>query len=821
MSQFASSASALDAAIGEDGDRVFIGINQRNPLNQLQPGEVRESVNGRMEGYWKPRKAVSVVAGQLTGGGAALTIPFVLPSPIPINDNAVTNVRASCLFSDPNTNNKEYILVALNSQIKKIDLDAPTNVESVLYPAGETVDEDTDMIQAFDKVIVFREGDNALQWDQNSNNRFYKVPGGPYQANKDYNTNNNATFLNGVATVTIDGPDLQSSSGIATGVGESFVISSATAGTNIVTIVTATAHGLTTGNSVLIAGITQSTGPDPDGVRVVTVVNTTTFTIPLTGATGTYTVTGATVRKSSTTIKLPAFFDDGFYPSPIDDFYTGSSLVISSTTYTINDYVAATKTLTLATGSFFPDTEYVFSSLKDNPFSIGTPITITQASSVFKVLQIGDIVNVVGLPTYNTWTFYISEPNGTHTIHYSVASSIGLGFSHMPAPPWGAYFQRRLWVPFWYEPKGTLLAPEYTDRGVRDEILASDILDSNTYDRVINQFRIGGGTADYTVAMHGFYDDSLIVFNRNSIHLVKGTQGSLEDTVVKELTNEVGCLARKSVVIQGNTLIFLSDNGVYGLEFMNDYNLRGTREPMSKNIQPYIDRINKEKASGAVAAYFDNRYYLAIPLNSSVTTNDATLGNNALLVFNFLNGAWESVDTYGNSGFLIQNLIVGQSGERSALYAVSQNGGVHQIDAVEGNSDVIAANNIQSSFPVSSYISTRGYDLNTLERKRFTDAQIQIQTLAGQTSDMDIAFIAEDPDNENNAQPIATVSGLLGGPLIPSNPNEEETATLRTRVGGVRGIVGSIKLTRITGSPKVHSLKLAGSVTNRQIISQR
>lgn len=740
MSQFASSASALDAAIGEDGDRGFIGINQRNPLNQLKPGEVRESVNGRMEGYWKPRKGVVVASAGLTGGGSPLTIPFVLPSPIPINDNAVTNVRASCLYSDPNSDNKEYILVALNSVIKKVDLDNPTaTAGSIQLPAGETIDEDTDMIQAFDKVIVFREGNNALQWDQNSNNRFYKVPGGPYQANRDYNTNNNATFLNGVATVTIDTPDLQSSSGVAIGQG------------------------------------------------------------------------GAT-------IKFPAFFDDGFAPSDIDDFYNGSSLIIGATTYTINDYNGTTKVATLATGTFTLNTEYTFSSLKDNPFLVGDSLTITQTSSVFKVLQVGDIVNVSATPTYNTWKFYISEPNGTHTIHYSVASSIGLGFSHMPAPPWATYFQRRLWVPFWYESKGTLLVPEYPDRGIRDEILASDILDSNTYDQVLNQFRIGGGTADYTVAMHGFYDDSLVVFNRNSIHLVKGTQGSLEDTIVKELTNEVGCLARKSVVIQGNTLIFLSDNGVYGLEFMNDYNLRGTREPLSKNIQPYIDRINQEKASGAVAAYFDNRYYLAIPLDSKAGVGDANSGNNALLIFNFLNGAWESVDTYGNSGFLIQNLIVGSAGERTALYAVSQNGGVHQIDAFDSDADEFSVNNTIVNPPIESYVSTRGYDLGSLERKRFTDTQIQLQTLAGQDTDMDISFAAEDPDN---SQPIGSISTFLGGVLEPSNINEEETATIRARLGGVRGIVGSIKLTKTLGSPKVHSLKVAGSVTNRQIISQR
>lgn len=739
MSQFRSTGG-LDDSIGEDGDGGFIGINQRNPLNQLQAGEVRESVNGRMEGYWKPRKGVVVASAGLTGGGTALTIPFMLPSPVPINDNATTNVRASCLYSDPNSNNKEYILVALNSVVKKVDLDNPlATAGSITLPAGENIDENTDMIQAFDKVIVFREGDNALQWDQNSNTRFYKVPGGPYQANKDYNTNNNATFLDGVGTVTLSAGDLQESSGVAIGQG------------------------------------------------------------------------GAT-------IKLPAFFDDGFVPSDIDDFYNGATLVIAATTYTVSDYNGTTKVATLSSGTFTLNTEYTFSSLKDNPFKVGDSLTITQTSSVFKVLQEGDIVNISSVPAYNKWTFYVTEPNGTHTIHYSVTASIGLGFSHMPAPPWGTYFQRRLWVPFWYESKGTLLTPSYPDRGIRDEILASDILDSNTYDQVLNQFRIGGGTADYTVAMHGFYDDSLVVFNRNSIHLVKGTQGTLQDTVVKELTNEVGCLARKSVVIQGNTLIFLSDNGVYGLEFMNDYNLRGTREPMSKNIQPYIDRINKDLAPGAIAAYFDNRYYLAVPLDSKAGIGDATSGNNALLVFNFLNGAWESLDTYGDSGFLIQNLIVASAGSRTALYAVSQNGGVHQIDAIESDQDQFSINSTIINPPISSYVSTRGYDLKTLERKRFTDAQIQLQTLAGQDTDMDISFAAEDPDN---AQPIGSVSTFLGGILEPSDANEEETATIRARLAGIRGIVGSIKLTKKQGSPKVHSLKVAGSVTNRQIISQK
>jgi hypothetical protein len=905
MSQFRSTGG-LDDSIADAGDRGFYGVNRRLQLNQLQEGEVRESLNGRMEGYWKPRKAVIAQKTSLTTAGTPLRLPFfvidtdkTIPSasrtsnvvtittssnhgltgtayvtlgntatpavqPLTgiaagsflmtvtgvntltftnngangsltvgatgylrsqVNDNVVSDVRASCLFSNPNESNKEYILVATNSGVKKIEVsklaDAGTaGVTDLTFPTGITLDAgvEVSMLQVFDKVIIFRGGQSALQWDGVST-QFYKVPGGPYQAGKDYTKNNNIVLSNGTATVTIDDPDLQASTGIAKGVGISYNVSSATAGTNIVTIVTSTTHGLTTGDSVLISGITQSAGPDPNGVRVVTVTNTTTFTIPLTGATGTYTVAGATVRKASNTIMFPAFFDDGFIPSPVDDFYNNATLSISAATRTINDYNGSTKVATLASGSFFPDTEYAFTALKDNPFSIGQSLRLTQTTSVFKVLNVGDILNVSALPTYNTWQFFTSEPNGTHTIHYSQQESIGLGFSFMPGPPWATYFQRRLWMPYLYDTGGTLTVSTYDNRGIADEIIASDILDSNTYDRVLNQFRISGGTADYVVAMHGFYDDALVVMNRNSIHAVVGTQGSLADTVVKELTSEVGCLSRKSVVMQANNLIFLSDNGVYALTFLNDYNLRGTEEPLSKNIQPYVDRINARLAGNSTAVYYDNRYYLAVPLDSVAGADDAQ-GNNAILVFNFLNKGWESLDTYGDSGFLITDFVIAGAGVRNDLYAVSSSGGIHKMEAVDYPADSISAefgSATIDSEPINASLTTRGYDFGTQERKRFTDFQTQMQSFpAGSPSTFDVSFSTEDPDN---AFPIGSTNALIGD--LSNSNNEEETANVRGRLGGLRGYTGTMILTRTSGSPKVHSVKISGAVSNRAIISQK
>jgi len=318
--------------------------------------------------------------------------------------------------------------------------------------------------------------------------------------------------------------------------------------------------------------------------------------------------------------------------------------------------------------------------------------------------------------------------------------------------------------------------------------------------------------------MQGFYDDKLVVLNRNSLHLISGTTGSLQDTRVTALTNEVGCLARRSVVMKGNAMFFLSDDGVYAVEFLNDYNLRGADEPISKNIQPYIDRINKNLAGEAVGVLFNNRYYLAVALDSMPGANNAT-GNNAILVFNFLNKGWESIDTFGSNDFIIENLIIGSAAERNSIYAVSSLGGLHELEAAETSNDILVSGDSATSFPINSSLTTRGYALGNLDRKRFTDGQVTMQCVDGGLGEYSISFAAEDPDD---LQPIGTTTMFLGGEVLGTgSQNEDETGNIRFRLGGIRGYLGTLTLTRTIGSPKITSIKVTGSVTNRQIISQK
>ena len=807
MSQYAQSGSAMDDGQSSDGDGGFLSVNQRLQLNQLEVGEVRESLNGRMDGYWKPRKGVVARTSSLTSGGSPLQLPFFLIdvaknitaasvtagvvtititghgltgtalarvaglvgnvemngdvtltvtgvdtlsysvptltsisdqtgtlSTTPINDAANVNVRASCIFSDPNSSNAESVVLALDTKAILVDLDGYTTSD-VKYPTGQTVGQDTEMIQAFDRVFLFRDGSQAFEWFPN-------------------------------------GRQIESASSSA------FTVT-----------MRVTNHGLTVGDSIIVSGLTGGT-PANGTFTVVTVTDKDVFTYTFTTSqTQTFVVTSAVLKADFT------FVPGGAYTQPqVFVSTTGSvSAGVVSLTVTGNTTIIKGDTITV-----YETNIPTFSAISGQSFEV---LSATTTNISF----IAPVANLASIP-------------GSQQIEFGGRFSVGGGFIHQPAPPWGVYFQRRLWVPFYYTPGNTFSSPTYTNRKITDELSVSDILDSHTFDQIANQFRITGGTADYLVAMQGFYDDKLVVLNRNSLHLISGTTGSLSDTKVTALTDEVGCLARKSVVMKGNAMFFLSDEGVYAVEFLNDYNLRGADEPISKNIQPYIDRINKNLAKDAVGVLFNNRYYLAVALDSTAGANNAT-GNNTILVFNFLNKGWESIDTFGAGDFLIKNILIGSAAERNSIYAVTSLGGLHELEATESSLDSLVSSGATTTFSINSSLTTRGYSLGNLDRKRFTDGQVTMQCIDGGLGEYAISFAAEDPDNN---QPIGTTTNFLGGTVLGTgSAPEDETGNIRFRLGGIRGYLGSLTLTRTIGSPKITSIKVTGSVTNRQIISQK
>ncbi len=441
--------------------------------------------------------------------------------------------------------------------------------------------------------------------------------------------------------------------------------------------------------------------------------------------------------------------------------------------------------------------------------AVGNTITLLESNN--SGLTVGDDFVVSTVVDANEFKFFVNSPDvAAHSgtvPEFSKTVSVGLGFSHMPAPPYAVYHQRRLVMPFKFSVDAS--TDSFTARGILDEVIASDILDTDTYDQIFAQYRFNAGEADFNVGLHSFSEDNLMVFNRNSIHLIANTT-SLQAASTKLLTNEVGCVARQSISQVGNQVIFLSDNGVYSTQFFDEYNLRGTETPLSEPINETIKRIQRAYWHNSVAVYFDNRYFLAVPLDTFQDGTPNTSGiNNAIIIYNFLNNQWESIDQVADTDFHISNLLVVGEGEKRGVYAVNDIGGVQKLnERVDGVDRIITQIGGDEKTPVvSGSLTTRQYTFESLERKNWKQFEMHIESGASMRSNFDISAETENPDANLN---LGKLSDFVGSTL-----SEAEDVSIRGRIGNRRGYGIQFTLNNTTGRPKIRAIEADGAISFR------
>lgn len=471
---------------------------------------------------------------------------------------------------------------------------------------------------------------------------------------------------------------------------------------------------------------------------------------------------------------------------------TGSFSLVSNGAYT-QPKIFQTSTNTQITNGVATITE------TSHGLIVGDKIEILETNDPSIVAQGAYYVQTV--PTANTFTIRMDVGNHANkSFVFTKGVTIGLGYSHMPTPPWAVYQSRRLWMPYKWKMSGTSGTPTITSRNVLDELIASDILDQNTYDTIQDQFVIASGSADYIIGFKPFADDALIVFCRNSIHLVQGTVDT-SSAQVKELTREVGCIARKSIVTVGNSVIFLSDNGVYSLDFGDLYNLRGASLPLSESIDPIIKRINGAHASKSSAVFHDNRYYLAVPLDSATT-------NSSVLVYNFLNSSWESIDSVNDNAataFDAKWLIEAGASDVNRLFYVSTSGAIHEAEALDSYSDTLALEVAQpeTQHAIPSEVALRGYTYGVIDKKSWNNVEIHVEssTIASNAS-LSLEIV-----NPDDSVQLESISEMLGATLAAN-----EDATLRTRTGNYRGYSGQLVFTPTAGRPKLRAVRIGAAL---------
>jgi hypothetical protein len=280
-----------------------------------------------------------------------------------------------------------------------------------------------------------------------------------------------------------------------------------------------------------------------------------------------------------------------------------------------------------------------------------------------------------------------------------------------------------------------------------DTISVSNFLDFQHWDAV-DAFTVNSGGNDQVVGVAPWTLNEFLIFMRNSIFYVNvgndryaSGDGLSENSYVATLATDIGCSARKSVVQAGGGVFFLSDNGVYFLQpqpaSAESMKLLTMADPISAPIDDVIQRINRTYAYRAVATYWNNRYYIAVPLDNSVD-------NNAVLVYNFILRQWESVDTYP-TGFDIFDFIVAKKDNQRRMYGVDTDQGIFLMEQLNwdeyGNSTgepilpfyIPATLDEQSFTPnvINAVLKTRRYSFNSIGDKRFSTAETEMVSDAG------------------------------------------------------------------------------------------
>ena len=183
----------------------------------------------------------------------------------------------------------------------------------------------------------------------------------------------------------------------------------------------------------------------------------------------------------------------------------------------------------------------------------------------------------------------------------------------------------------------------------RNTLYASDILDPSVWVST-NSVIINGDDGDEITAITPYYENRIIVFKRRRIFQVTipPNMTSAADWTISIISNNIGCVAGASAIQVNSDIFFLSDDGIRSLVRSASDDFTSVGLPISEVVKDVIQEINTAQIGICTAAFYDNRYLLAIP----TAANDF---NDTILVYNTTLGAFEGTWTPKVMQFALTN----------------------------------------------------------------------------------------------------------------------------------------------------------------------
>ena len=397
------------------------------------------------------------------------------------------------------------------------------------------------------------------------------------------------------------------------------------------------------------------------------------------------------------------------------------------------------------------------------------------------------------------WDGVFTDTNGDGTVDSTFNlknnGSPTAGRIECPRTDFGVFFANRLIVP---QPSDSA----YT-------VIMSDVLDTDNFFAADSQFRINRGTADRLVGFTPYLENQLLVFFRNSIHLINNVAVT-SAAAVFEITRQRGCVARMSVAASGPQIYFLSDDGVFTLQQGLDpakglgvaiSKVSGEAIPLSRPIQDQFKEVNYAAADKSCGIVFDNKYFLACPTGSSTD-------NNKIFVYDILNTAWTSIDTFP-SGFVIDDFVTvlhGSNPKKRRLFAVNDKGW-HLVDEAATDITGTIGNASTTSTAITAKLKTRSFTLGSIDVKSWKRGQLGCEVNNG--DQFTIKVNTTDPDRSNTVH-TENYSGSAEEKLI------------RFGSGRARGYAANVEIDVTAGRPSFRHVSveaIAGGANARREIA--
>lgn len=236
----------------------------------------------------------------------------------------------------------------------------------------------------------------------------------------------------------------------------------------------------------------------------------------------------------------------------------------------------------------------------------------------------------------------------------------------------------------------------------------------------------------------GFFQDVLIVFKERSIFQLSFNDSN--NFVVQRVSSSYGCVSHNTIASVENDCYFLTDKGVYVLGNEPNYYAAIRTNELSSRIKNLLKDIPPAEYTRCTAVYYDDRYWLSVPLNSE--------RNNTLIVYDRRFYAWALWDNVSANDILA---FVDKDNDRRYHLIFADDKTTQIQEFIWGKYD-------DNGEPIEAVFITRAFEAKSIEREKYWYELFPIFRLT--TGSVQISYETE---NGTAGRPVELSTGLPGG----------------------------------------------------------